>query len=230
MMKSQLVILLFLVLANSHTLAQRNADWGVIGGASVYLGEINPDDLFYQPSPGGGLFYRYNFHPRHSLRASVMVLGIRGDDSVSDIPVNVDRGAAFSGSVGEFATQFEFNFFPYTTEGVSKKLRYTPYMAAGLGISFINSAVFTYTPVIPFAAGIKVNLRKNIGLEFEYGFRKTFYDNFDGQTDPVDPDHRTWTHNNDWYSFAGVAFTWKMYSRLAGCPAYDEQTKKGRRR
>ena len=33
--------------------------------------------------------------------------------------------------------------------------------------------------------GFKVNIYKNMGLEAEYGFRKTFYDNFDGLKDLV---------------------------------------------
>nr|HRC88598.1 DUF6089 family protein [Bacteroidales bacterium] len=62
----------------------------------------------------------------------------------------------------------------------------------------------------------------NLGLEAEYGFRKTFYDNFDGLTDFVDPDEHGWIHNNDWYSYTGISFTWKIYNKLAGCPVYND--------
>jgi len=40
-------------------------------------------------------------------------------------------------------------------------------------------------------------------------FVRLFYDKFDGLEDNVDPDHKAWLHNNDWYSFAGIAITWK---------------------
>jgi hypothetical protein len=229
MMRSLFCIFALLAALTFNSMAQREADWGVTAGTSTYLGEINPDGLFVLPSPAAGLFYRYNIHPRHSLRASVSGFGIRGDDMVSSNQYQLDRGESFSGFLGEMSVLFEFNLFPYTTEGFARKLRYTPYMAAGVGVSFINTVAFTYTPVIPLVAGIKFNFYKNLGLELEYGFRKTFYDNFDGLIDPVDPDHGTWTHNNDWYTFAGVSFTWKMFNRLAGCPAYEEQTNKRRR-
>ena len=88
----------------------------------------------------------------------------------------------------------------------------------------VNSTTFAVVPVIPLSAGFKINIYKNLGLEAEYGFRKTFYDNFDGLTENIYPDHKdkAWLHNNDWYSFAGVAFTWKIYNKLVRCPAYND--------
>jgi hypothetical protein len=98
---------------------------------------------------------------------------------------------------------------------------------------FINTVETTFKPVIPFSVGFKANVYKNMGLEIEYGFRKTFYDNFDGLKDLIAPSDYGWTHNNDWYSFAGIVLTWKIYNRLAGCPAFadeDEDRKNNRKR
>ena len=197
---------------------QRNADFGVFGGVSTYIGDINPGRLFYAPLPAAGIFYRYNLHPRQSLRTGIFIGGLRASDLDFSNSFQQTRAASFSGEVGEWTTQFEFNFFPYSTQG--KRWNCSPYFAAGLGIAFINTTVFTYVPVLPFSLGFKINLYKNLGLEAEYGFRKTFYDNFDGLKDFIAPSDYSWLHNNDWYSFAGIALTWKMYNRLAGCPAY----------
>jgi hypothetical protein len=195
---------------------QRNADYGVFAGVSSYLGDINPNRLMYSPLPAGGFFYRYNLHPRQALRMNLFVGGLQAND----LDFNNSRAASFSGLIGEWAVQFEFNFLPYSTQG--KRWLYTPYIAAGAGISFINTAVVTYEPVIPFSVGFKINIHKNIGLEVEYGFRKTFYDNFDGLKDLVDPSDHAWLHNNDWYSFTGIALTWKIYNKLAGCPTFKD--------
>jgi hypothetical protein len=197
---------------------QRNADYGAIAGVSSYIGDINPNRLMYSPLPMVGIFYRYNLNPRQALRTSLFIGGLRADDHDFNNSFQQARGASFSGGVGEWAAQFEFNFFPYSTLG--RRWNYTPYLAAGLGIAFINTSVYTYVPVIPFSLGFKINIYKNLGLEAEYGFRKTFYDNFDGLNDFIDPSDYSWLHNNDWYSFAGIALTWKIYNRLAGCPAY----------
>ena len=206
---------------------QRNSDFGVFAGVSSYLGDINPNRLMYSPLPAGGLFYRYNFHPRAAVRTNLFFGGLRADDLDFNNSFQTARAASFSGSVGEWSLQFEFNFLPYSTQG--KPWDFTPYFAGGMGLAFINSTEFTYKPIIPFSFGFKVNLYKNLGLEAEYGFRKTFYDNFDGLKDLVAPSDFAWIHNNDWYSFTGIALTWKIYSRLAECPAYGDAELKRKR-
>ena len=157
---------------------QRNADFGVFTGVSSYIGDINPNRLMYAPLPASGIFYRYNFHPRQSLRAGLFIGGLRANDLDFRNSFQQARAASFSGDVGEFSVQFEFNFFSYSTRG--KRWNYSPYIAGGLGIAFVNTNSFNYIPVIPFSVGFKINVYKNLGLEAEYGFRKTFYDNFDG--------------------------------------------------
>ena len=237
-MKKISCILCLLLIAITIS-GQRNADYGIMAGVTSYLGDINPNRLLYSPRLAAGVFYRYNLHPRQSLRADFMHGGLKGTDLDFNNDFQIARGAFFSSSVTEFAVQYEFNFLPYSTTG--KLWNYTPYFAAGLGASFINlkssgnSATptnpnrFGIIPVIPFSFGFKINIHKNVGLEVEYGFRKTFYDNFDGLKDLIAPSDYTWTHNNDWYTFTGVAVTWKFYNRLAGCPAYNDVDSKRKR-
>ena len=219
-------VLLFLFLSLSLS-GQRNSDYGVFAGVSSYIGDINPNRLLYAPLPAGGIFYRYNLNPRQALRTSIIIGGLHANDLDFNNAFQQARAASFSGTVGEWTLQYEFNFFPYSTEG--KRWDFTPYFAAGAGIAFINTATYTYVPVIPFSFGFKVNIYKNIGLEAEYGFRKTFYDNFDGLKDLVAPSDFAWIHNNDWYTFTGIAVTWKIYNKLAGCPAYGEVVSKRKR-
>ena len=218
--------LLFFFLSLSLS-GQRSADFGVFAGVSSYLGDINPNRLLYSPLPAGGIFYRYNLNPREALRTNIFIGGLRANDLDFNNAFQQARAASFSGIVGEWALQFEFNFLPYSTEG--KRWNFTPYIAAGAGIAFVNSVSFAYTPVVPFSVGFKINVYKNIGLEAEYGFRKTFYDNFDGLKDLVAPSDFAWIHNNDWYTFTGIAVTWKIYNKLAGCPAYGEGGSKRKR-
>jgi hypothetical protein len=227
----KLIGFLLLIILSISVFGQRNADYGVFMGVSSYFGDINPNRLFYSPLPAGGLFYRYNLHPRQSIRTNIFIGGLQGNDLDFDNVFQQTRDSAFSSTVGEWAVQFEFNFLPYSTQG--KRWNFSPYIAAGAGIAFINTSSFSYHPVIPFSLGFKINISKNLGLEAEYGFRKTFYDKFDGledlYKDSNNPDQRAWLHNNDWYSFAGISFTWKIYSRLAGCPAFNDVDESRRR-
>jgi hypothetical protein len=207
-------------------LGQRKADYGIFGGVSTYTGDINPGTFLNSPRPAGGLFYRFNLNPRQALRASLFYGGLAAADSNSSNDFQQSRGASFSGTIGEFILQFEFNFFPYSAQG--KTWDYTPYIAAGLGGAYVNTVSSKITPVIPFSLGFKINIYKNMGLEAEYGFRKTFYDNFDGLKNK-DFSASSVLHNNDWYSFAGLSLTWKFYSKLAGCPAYIDADSKRKR-
>jgi hypothetical protein len=206
---------------------QRNSDYGVFAGVSSYLGDINPNRLLYSPLPAGGVFYRYNLHPRQAIRTNIFFGGIRANDLDFNNSFQKARAASFSGTVSEWAVQYEFNFLPYTTAG--RRWDFTPYFAAGAGIAFINTTTLTYIPVIPFSFGFKVNIYENMGLEAEYGFRKTFYDNFDALKDLVAPSDYGKIHNNDWYTFTGIGVTWKIFNKLAGCPAYNDVDSKRKR-
>jgi len=217
----------FLIILSLQVYSQRNADYGVFGGISSYIGDINPSRVIYAPSPAAGIFYRYNLHPRQAIRMNLLAGGLRADDLDFDNSFQQNRAASFSAIVAELSAQFEFNFFDYSTFG--KRYDHSPYIAAGLGVAMTNTAGVVYVPVIPLSVGFKINIYKNLGLEAEYGFRKTFYDNFDGLNDFIDPADRSWLHNNDWYSFAGISLTWKMYNRLAGCPAYNDVDSKRKR-
>jgi len=199
---------------------QPNSDYGIFGGVSTYLGDINPGRIMYSPLPAAGILYRYNLHPRQAIRGSIFYGGLRANDLDFNNVFQTTRNSSFTGSVAELAAQFEFNFLPYTTQG--KLWDFSPYIAAGAGVVFINTVTNSIEPVIPFSLGFKVNIYKNMGLEAEYGFRKTFYDNFDGLNDMVAEEDRGLIHNNDWYSFAGIVLTWKFYNKLAGCPAYTD--------
>src|SRR5450759_5027789 len=138
--------LLFFFLSLSLS-GQRSADFGVFAGVSSYLGDINPNRLLYSPQPAGGLFYRYNLNPREALRTNLLLGGLHANDLDFNNSFQKSRAASFSGIVGEWALQFEFNFFPYSTDG--KQWDYTPYFAAGGGVAYVGNTG-AFIPVIPF--------------------------------------------------------------------------------
>ncbi len=232
------IVCFFLVCNIFISLAgQRNSDYGIFGGVSSYFGDINPSRIFYSPRPAAGIFYRYNLNLRQSLRASLFYGGIRGNDLDFNNDFQQARKDWFRSSIGELTGQFEFNFFKYSTMG--KQWEFSPYLAAGVGAIYLATTTgngntgtsissSSFQPVLPFSVGFKINIYKNLGLEAEYGFRKTFYDNFDGVKNK-DFAKSTAIHNNDWYTFTGLALTWKIYSKLAGCPAFSDVDSKRKR-
>lgn len=220
-------ILILLALPALPAVSQRTADYGASVGMVTYLGEYNPLNILYRPGPAAQFFYRYNFNPRQAVRANLMGGYL----------------TPLGSPIGELGATYEFNFFPYSTFR-SRRVDYTPYIAAGAAFSAVYNQVAvadgskSFHPFfsIPFSAGFKVNVANHLGVEFEYGFRKTFYDKFDGQYEVMTPGDtpapvdQSWTHNNDWYSFMGISVTWKMYNKLAGCPAFAEMGKEKKRK
>lgn len=217
-MKGKLRRITAIIALTTITLAamsQRSADYGVSAGIVTYLGEENPLNTFYRPGPAAQFFYRYNFNPRQAVRANL--LG--------------GYMTPLGSFLGELGATYEFNFFPYSTFR-SRNIDYTPYIAGGTALSVMSQAGPFLS--VPFSAGFKVNVANQVGIEIEYGFRKTFTDKLDGLYEITDPggepvDHSR-IHNNDWYSFMGVSVTWKMYNRLAGCPAFAEVEKDKKRK
>lgn len=94
---------------------------------------------------------------------------------------------------------------------------------------------------IPFGGGIKVSVNKNFNLILEYGIRKTFTDYIDDVSTtyagiPTEfnnlaielsdrsldgpkqaGEERGISTNNDWYSFTGITFSFKIKNNSKGC-------------
>jgi opacity protein-like surface antigen len=216
---SLLILILACILPDAWS--QRKGDIGIFGGASYYMGEINPVRHFYKPSPDFGAIYRYNFNQRNSLRFHAIYGSLRGDDLDFTNDFQQARALSFQTSFLELALNTEFNFLPY--QHGKRKDRYTPYVTGGLGYNFVFSPDKRGTTdlVITYGAGFKFNVSKRISAGGEWSFRKTFNDRLDGVVNPG-PDNTVFYHNNDWYSIVGIFVTYKFLTYLLECPAYEE--------
>jgi len=221
------IVCVLMVFALSN--AQRKFDLGVFSGGSYYLGDINQSRHIYAPSIAIGGFYRYNMNPRYSIRGNMYYCGLKGDDRDFNNDFQnwryTEYFTSFKAGILDVALQFEFNFLPYSTRG--KKWDYSPYVAGGVGFSFINSTSSSmYKIVLPFGAGIKVNVAERLSMGMEWGFRKTFDDGLDGLRNWNDPGYPSLFHNYDWYSFTGIFVTYEIFNYRDDCPAYWDYSSK----
>lgn len=215
-----LVILLVLILLTGSINAQRKADIGFFAGTSYYMGDINPSTHFYSPSIAVGPIIRYNFHLRSSVRFSGIYHKLKADpaDFTIAYPVPV---SPFNASFIDLALNYEFNFIPYKTS--DRKNNQSFYTGFGLGYQLKLSPDLQNSFTIPFAVGYKFNAGKKLSAGIEFASRKTFYD---GKIDGVlnigkvdDKFHLV--GNNDWYTFAGIFITYKIFNFREDCPTYD---------
>jgi len=215
------LLIVLLICADVWANAQRNANFGIIGGIAYYMGDINPSRHFYKPSFAFGGIYRINFNPRFALRGNVYYTTLRGSDTDFDLlhPDRFYEPITFRTSVLDLNMQTEFNFLPFTPN--IGRFNYTPYVSCGLGFSMAlsSTAESRHHLTFPFGIGAKLNISKRISSGIEWSFRKSFTDLIDGIKNPTG--EQSIIHNNDWYSYLGIFITYKFFNFATDCPAYE---------
>ena len=131
MKKIGLFVLLTIIGLN---LSAQRSEFGLFGGGSYYIGDLNPTKHFLLTKPAGGVIYRYNLNPRFAFKGDVMLGSVEGSDAVSK--ANVERNLSFKSPITEFSLQMEFNFFPYISG--NKKYPFTPYVFLGVSLFRFN--------------------------------------------------------------------------------------------
>ncbi len=235
-------ILFFLVafFCSVHSSAQERVEGGLFLGASYYNGDLNPDRLFYRSKPSVGGIVRVVFNERLAFKGTMTLVEIQGEYPQSGIqyPTSSGRSSAFYGfqrTIADFSTQVEINFFDYDQPFRRKETRFTPFVSTGLAYTFFSrygsdesggSENPHFILSLPFGVGVKWKPVDWLHVGLEWSFRKTFVDDLDyigpGDIDPSDPygfqQPSDW-HNNDWYSIAGVFFTFDLFHKKVSCNA-----------
>jgi len=193
-------------------------DVGLMGGASWYFGDLNPEIFFNAPSPAVGIFYRPNLTKRYAIRTTLYYGGIKSPASPVADPLDIRFSAPFSHAFLDFSSQFEFNFLPFSPD--PRKMVYSPYVTGGLGYSFVFGASPAGRFVLPFGLGMKINFSERWDGGIEWGFRKTFDDMLDGYGNLIAPGDKSFLHNNDWYSIVGIFVSYKIFYDREKCAAY----------
>ena len=194
--------ILFLLFSFS-SFAQRTtvrSEIGVIGGGMYYIGDLNNQAYWNNPSIGAGIIYRYTISDRWVLKTNALYGEI---SHLNDN--NPARNLGFKSSIFEASVHIEFNFLPFFTD--RSVFNFTPYIFCGLGVFTFNPKGMlngewynlrdfktegqespeypdrkTYSviqPNFPFGIGFKWDATKSICLGVEWGLRKTWTDYID---------------------------------------------------
>ena len=215
-MKVKLIILTLLLVTENAVFCQRETDIGFAGGASYYMGDINPSIPFYSPGINLGIVYRYNFNMHYVLKIEANYLNLSGNDKDFTDEFRLSRSSSFNNTLADFSAQFEFNFLPLKFE--EKRIGFSPFISAGAAYAYsLNTKNITS---IPFALGMKFSFHKNWCFGLSWNFRKTFRDDIDKTINMFPEAYRTSLNNNDWYSFANIFVTYKIFDFRDECPAY----------
>ena len=171
---------------------------GISGGASYYIGDLNPALPYNQSQLAYGALARYNINNRWSVKFAYTRGKLQGDDLKTNAVAN--RELNFKTKINDFSLVAEFNFWEYFTG--SKRNYFTPYIFAGVG--FFTFKPYNFKGVdlkahgtegqydgyeerrynlwnfsFPFGFGFKYSLTNRLALGLEWGMRKTLTDYID---------------------------------------------------
>lgn len=223
-MKHLVVLIALLLLPLVRVAAQEDPEYraeiGAGAGLMAYLGDFN-SSLTAGMRPAFSLVGRYKFNPRMGLAMTVSHGRLKG--SSSDVttwyPAAVDAPVEFSSALTDVGLRFEYNFWPY---GTGREYRgaqpFTPYIAAGLGITAAKSdAGSAFTGNIPLGAGVKYKIgeRLNVGLEWIMSFSMS--DRLDGIADPYGIRSSGLFKNTDCYSTLRLSLTYDIMAKCKIC-------------
>ncbi|MFN8257894.1 MAG: DUF6089 family protein [Bacteroidales bacterium] len=224
----RLTIIILLIGCSFIVKAQRKVhEVGLFGGVSYYMGDVNPSKLFYSVEPTFSFIYKYNINSRYGIRFNGTLSSLSGNDADSENGYQQQRNHSFDIALYEFSVLCEFNFLPFKPE--SQYEFFSPYLVAGLGAMLYpaQSGSAPVQPVLPFGVGFKYAINTRLCVAAEWTYRKTFTDYLDqlpsdNYTQTPVPDNKQYSYSSskDWYSFAGISFTYKFALGSLSCPAY----------
>lgn len=225
----------------------RQKEIGVFGGASYYIGDLNPRRHFIPSHPAFGAFFRYTTNYRYAFRVGANYGVVSASDAASKEPDQLERNLNFRSKIYDAHAIAEFNFLDYRIG--NDKHYFTLFLFAGLGACYMNPEVSrngnyvyvqgqktegqkkSYSKIqmtLPFGIGFKWNVSSNCGLGFEWGPRKMFTD----YLDDVSGSYYTTSDSNplaipgtmrgnprtkDWYFFYGFTFNYKLPQKDKEC-------------
>lgn len=191
-------VLLLLFMIVSYRSSSQDIEVGLYGGASYYLGDLNPGMHFQNTQIAYGVLARYNIDTRWAVRLSGYRGKVRGTAAQSNfLP---DRGLAFTSNITDISAVAEFNFLDYFIG--SRRSYISPYIFAGFSVFFFKptSGGVALQPLgtegqnigyegrkpyslvgfsVPFGLGVKISLARRLGLTVFWEMHKTFTDYLD---------------------------------------------------
>lgn len=243
-MHKKCIILIFCCLAlqvGSQTKKRnfRQREIGIFGGASYYIGDINPRKHFIPSHPAVGVFFRYTTNYRYAFRFGLNYGTVSASDATSKEPDQLERNLNFRSRIYDAHAIAEFNFVDYRIG--NDKHYFTMFIFAGLGGCYMNpqsnvngtyvdlvslhtegqkKSYSLYQLTIPFGVGFKWNISDRCGLGVEWGPRKMFTDYLDDVSGSysnsllsglgIPGTMRGNPRSKDWYFFYGFTFNFKL--------------------
>jgi hypothetical protein len=218
-LKRILFFLIMITLGEKMFSQKQTADFGIIIGGATPLCDYTKTNFSKSVNFDFGVYYRYNYNSRFSLRINAMYGTVGASGELNSIPQN------FKKNVFDFDAVIEVNYLDFMMG--MKEMKLSPYVYTGLGVAYYpgSNRSSTITPNIPIGVGIKYSLSKYFAVGVDASLHKLINDGLDNLDNPYQSNglikvNDIW-HNNDWISYFGLTLTYKFYRGSKPCPAYN---------
>ncbi len=208
--------LLLVVLFTGFSVNAQLYELGVLAGGSNYVGDVGREFYIYPSNYFVGGIFKHNVNKRFALRLAGTYTELKANDKQAFSKVRRDRGYKFSNRIFEASAGIEFNYWKFDID--DHDYTHTPYLLFEFTTIFgvhekdekgRDKKKVAYA--IPFGAGYKFRLFRDIILGFEIRGRYALTDNLD-----IDAPRNAGVENlkfgnpdtNDWYFFTGIQLTY----------------------
>ncbi|WP_439882000.1 DUF6089 family protein [Pontibacter sp. MBLB2868] len=240
--KKHLLLTLFsLFLIHSAYSQSSNLEVGAHLSAFVYQGDLTPNPMgsIETIGPGIGVFGKVRLYGPLALKLNIEHGRLSGDDANYANPAwRRERNFSFHTPITEFSGQFVFDLVKFGK--YTRYLNITPYVAGGVGVSYLRikrdysqsqldrtagleediaKALPSHISVLMAGGGVRYGLTRSIALNAEISYRfassSDYLDGFSKSGNPNMNDHYYTTSVGVVYSFPYITWGKKSF-----CPAY----------
>ena len=200
--------------------AQEEPEYRMELGAGIglvnYVGDFN-SNLVKGMQPWATILAKYRLNPRMAVAMDIGTGKIKGESDNVSTWYPTER-YEFNHSLTEADLRFEYNFWAYGTgEEYRGARRLTPFITAGLGVTFFGGENSGATVNLPIGAGIKYKLGQRLNLTVEWAMRITPSDKLDGRSDVYGIKSSGLFKNTDCYSVFLVALSYDLWAKCKTC-------------
>ena len=227
MKKSIRLFLLFLTMP-AVACAQGDVEYlmEVGGGLGLvsYLGDYNDSPLKGQ-QPMLSAVLRRMINPYHGFRFGLAYGTLKGSSKgvKTYYPGVQETPYEFSNPMIDLTATYEYNFWPYGTgRDYRGAKRLTPFVAGGLGLTFVKADKNVFTANLPIGFGVKYKLKDRMNLGVEWLIHFSLNDKLDGSPDPYSIISSGAFKNTDCYSALQVTLTYSFMAKCRTCHNEDE--------
>jgi len=196
--------------ANTFSQVNYNAEIGVSGGGSYYLGDAN-SQLFNNMQQAYSGFFRYNLNSRLALKAEFTKVNqiVGPNNSFVNKTVNIGDLCA------------EFNFFDLEINESNRfGKKFSPFIFTGIGImTDVYANQKAPEACLPFGVGIKLKLAERWNFSVQWSNRLLFSDNLEDNPKYNNSDNLNGSNvfNNDLLSTITVGISFNFWEKRCNC-------------